>query len=384
MKISILMPTYNDSDTILQSIESVLNQDYDDFELIIVDDGSTDNTNQLIKNILDKRVKYFFQKNSDQLNALINAFNKSTGDIIYILHSDDLLYNNETLKNAVTIFENGDVDAVKGEIFTIDDNSNITGRLEQRNIVDPDVLLVRTMLLYGTNLLNDFSFVRRSSFEKFSYNNYLIWNTPFWINWDKNKPELINVKNYAFGMLKYRVYEGNYLNSDIGKLNVINGNIRNLTNLMMVYTIPLFSFQRLLFRFFKDKYKPLYIKKETKNKHKVLKRAIKFRTGNIYKKNIYLTSLLDFYKQSKKSTSKRSIHIENTITNQDVFYGKDMRKFNVALLNNNLPDIYYVLFREMKNGFNEISVNSEDRTKISYILKFLSISNMITISDDDQ
>jgi len=377
------MPTYNDSDTILQSIESVINQNYTDFELIIVDDGSTDNTSQLIKDINDSRVKYYYQENSDQLNALINAFNKSTGEIIYILHSDDLFFNKDTLINAISIFKNEDVDAVKGEIFTIDENSNVIGKLKQRNITNKDQLLVRTMLLYGTNLLNDFSFIRRNSFEKFSYNNYLIWNTPFWINWEENSPEIINVKNYSFGMLKYRIHEGNYLNNKIGKLNVVNGNIRNLSNLMKEYNIPFFTIQRFLFRVLKDNYSPLYTKRETRNKYRILKRAIKLRTGNLYKENIYLSSLLEFYRLSNNEKSKRTIYIEKAISDQDIFYGKDMRKFNIAVLKNNLPNIYNLLFQEMKNGFNEISINKSYKTKIELVLKFLAISNMVKITYED-
>ena len=96
MKISILMPTYNDADTIKETLDSVFQQTYKDWEIIIVDDGSTDNTKKVIEqykknNDKDNRIIYVKQKNADQLNAILNGINYITGDYISILHSDDLL-----------------------------------------------------------------------------------------------------------------------------------------------------------------------------------------------------------------------------------------------------------------------------------------------------
>ncbi len=61
LRISIIIPTYNDGDSIAQTIKTVLSQTYTNWELIIVDDGSTDNTAQIVKGIRDKRVKYSYK-----------------------------------------------------------------------------------------------------------------------------------------------------------------------------------------------------------------------------------------------------------------------------------------------------------------------------------
>ena len=110
MKFSIIMPTYNDSDTITYSFDSVLNQKYENFELIVIDDGSTDNTANVVseyKKQHDKfdKIKYIYQDNGDQLNAIKNAINYITGDYIYILHSDDVFYNEFVVTNAAKFFE---------------------------------------------------------------------------------------------------------------------------------------------------------------------------------------------------------------------------------------------------------------------------------------
>lgn len=64
--VSVIIPTYNKADILPSTIESVLSQSFKDFELIIVDDGSTDNTRQVVKDFVkkDNRVIYIHQENS--------------------------------------------------------------------------------------------------------------------------------------------------------------------------------------------------------------------------------------------------------------------------------------------------------------------------------
>lgn len=89
---SIIIPTYNRADFIKKSMESVLNQTYPYFELIVVDDGSTDNTEEVVKSIADTRVQYYKKKNEERGAARNYGFSKSSGDYIVFFDSDDLLY----------------------------------------------------------------------------------------------------------------------------------------------------------------------------------------------------------------------------------------------------------------------------------------------------
>ena len=61
--ISVILPTYNRAHLIKRSVESILNQTYENIELIIIDDGSTDNTKEVIESLNDKRIVYIYQKN---------------------------------------------------------------------------------------------------------------------------------------------------------------------------------------------------------------------------------------------------------------------------------------------------------------------------------
>ncbi len=92
--VSVIMPTYNRADIIGRAIDSVLKQTYDNFELIIIDDGSTDNTETSIKDKYDEyiqngKIKYINQKNNGVNIARNNGLSKATGNIIAYLDSDN-------------------------------------------------------------------------------------------------------------------------------------------------------------------------------------------------------------------------------------------------------------------------------------------------------
>jgi teichuronic acid biosynthesis glycosyltransferase TuaG len=90
--VSIIMPAYNASRFIAESIDSVLAQTYIHWELVIVDDGSTDNTAEIIKSYChqDSRVRYLYQENARQSRARNNGILHSAGEYIAFLDADDL------------------------------------------------------------------------------------------------------------------------------------------------------------------------------------------------------------------------------------------------------------------------------------------------------
>lgn len=91
-KVSVIIPTYNSAHFLNDAIDSVLMQTYQNIELIIVDDGSTDNTAYIVELCAqkDKRVSYVFQENGGQGKARNTGIKKSTGEYIALLDADDL------------------------------------------------------------------------------------------------------------------------------------------------------------------------------------------------------------------------------------------------------------------------------------------------------
>lgn len=89
ISVSIIIPTYNRNNTIGEALESVLNQSYQHIEIIVIDDGSTDDTEKFIKHHF-KRVKYFYQNNAGPGAARNNGIKEARGEYIAFLDSDDL------------------------------------------------------------------------------------------------------------------------------------------------------------------------------------------------------------------------------------------------------------------------------------------------------
>lgn len=89
--VSIIMPTYNCAKFIKETIESVLNQTYENWELVIVDDCSNDNTEEIVESFNDKRIKYHkLEKNSGAAVARTTAMKMAIGNYMAFLDSDDL------------------------------------------------------------------------------------------------------------------------------------------------------------------------------------------------------------------------------------------------------------------------------------------------------
>ena len=95
-KISIIMNCHNGEKYLSQSIKSILNQTYSNWELIFFNNKSTDNSSSIVKNIKDKRIRYFESKNFLKLyDARNKAINYANGKFIAFLDTDDLWAKNK-------------------------------------------------------------------------------------------------------------------------------------------------------------------------------------------------------------------------------------------------------------------------------------------------
>lgn len=126
MKVSIITITFNRADLIGETIQSVLNQTYQDFEYIIIDDGSIDETEAVVNSFNDNRIRYFKHKHIGNISKLLNLGLKNTsGEIIAVLDSDDLWTINK-LQTAVSVFENNsDVKLITHNISYFEDKNAI-------------------------------------------------------------------------------------------------------------------------------------------------------------------------------------------------------------------------------------------------------------------
>ncbi len=129
MKVSIIIPTYNREEYLPTAIDSILNQTYNNYEIIVIDDGSTDSTKEIITDYCSKypgKIISLFQQNSGPTIARNKGIKTATGHLIAFLDSDDL-YEPTKLEDQVAIFkESPGLAFVYTGYNTIDANGSIT------------------------------------------------------------------------------------------------------------------------------------------------------------------------------------------------------------------------------------------------------------------
>ncbi len=114
MKISVIVPVYNTEKFISRALDSILSQDYKDFEVICIDDGSKDNSAQIIKEKAKRNtcIKYYKQDNHGPGVARKNGLIKASGELIYFLDSDDYLTDKLAFSKIVDIYNNYNPDVI--------------------------------------------------------------------------------------------------------------------------------------------------------------------------------------------------------------------------------------------------------------------------------
>lgn len=186
-KITIFTPTYNREETLPKLYDSIKSQKYKNFEWIIVDDGSIDNTQKIIKQWINENkveIKYFYQKNSGKHIAINKGVNEATGNLFFIVDSDDYL-----TPNALNIINNWEKTINKNNKYyagisglKIHENGKIIGTtFKNEEYVDATSLERRKYKILGdkaeifyTNILKKYKFPKIEG-ENFISEAY-IWN----------------------------------------------------------------------------------------------------------------------------------------------------------------------------------------------------------------
>ncbi|MDY6836573.1 MAG: glycosyltransferase [Thermodesulfobacteriota bacterium] len=119
--VSVIIPTYNRSRFLGEALDSALNQTYKEMEIIVVDDGSTDDTAQLVQRYKG-RIQYIYQKRSERSNARNRGVRESCGEYIAFLDSDDLWLPEKIERQVKILNENEQIGVVYAGVQFIDEN----------------------------------------------------------------------------------------------------------------------------------------------------------------------------------------------------------------------------------------------------------------------
>lgn len=186
MKISIVIPSYNSEKYIKETIDSVVNQSYKNYELIIVDGGSKDKTLEIIKSyakILGDKIRWISEKDKGEPDAINKGMRMATGDIIAYIDSDDI-YENGCFETVNDYFEKHNVKWLYGKCKIIDEDGN-----ETRSLVTKFKELFQPHYSYSSLLMFDYiaqpsAFWRREVLDVVGYMNIeekLAFDYEYWL-----------------------------------------------------------------------------------------------------------------------------------------------------------------------------------------------------------
>lgn len=165
VKASVIVAVYNGAKTLTQTIESILSQTYDNFELLLIDDGSTDESRNLIEKYLeDERVKYFKKQNGGVASARNFGIARATGEVIGFC-DQDYQWLPQKLEKQIPLFSDPDVGLVyswvdidrhgKRECSTPEFEGECFEALLNRNFVSCCTAMVRRTVLNQVNGLDE-------------------------------------------------------------------------------------------------------------------------------------------------------------------------------------------------------------------------------------
>lgn len=163
--VSVWMAAYNAADYIARAIESVLIQNYRNFELIIVDDGSTDQTADIVRSFKDEPIKYFFKEHGGVASARNFALSKSGGSFIVILDSDDMLTPDCIARHLQVFEQHTETDLVYCDDCNIDREDRPISIINKPGYPDQNSL-ISDLFHWGWAIVPFRTCIRKSVFDK--------------------------------------------------------------------------------------------------------------------------------------------------------------------------------------------------------------------------
>lgn len=203
-KVSVLMPVYNGEKYLAEAIDSVLNQSYQDWELIIINDRSTDKSEQIIQSYSDERIKYF----ENEVNlGLVKTLNKGidfcTGKYIARMDADDISLSSRLSLQVDFLDRNSAYGMCGGNAEVINAEGSVTGSL--KNLSENDLLKIN--LLFSVPFIHPCMMIRKEVLDEFRYDEAFkhVEDYDLWCRISRKW----KVANLPVDLLKYRWHNSN-------------------------------------------------------------------------------------------------------------------------------------------------------------------------------
>ena len=385
VKISVLIPAYNSAKTIVEALESIKNQTYQNWEIILINDGSQDETEEILRRYLGNTklpLKYTKQTHHNYFRAIRHGLKYASGEIIFVLDADKILFNQNVFYRAVSTILGEKCDGmfvgIRAMYQRLKDGKFHLVRPYYRN----EVSLIKTALGLGKNIYTNYAFWRREIFETSVYENYLINGMPVWYNAENNLG--LRVVNGNFVGLKYRVSKKANLGDNPLKQNnsktlfELSTNLRTLHHIVSRINVPAYSTQATLYNLINRLHIASLYPSIFKQGQTSLKEITPLVTKNIKNSelnNIYLKTIVDFSNNFDPQKTTKIVIPKGT----KIYWGTEIDEFSNKLSKNMLDQFYYDLMKIISQGTTIYKIKKDDQKKLEQILDFFTIRDYVRI-----
>lgn len=249
-EVSVIIPTYNCTEYISNAINSVLSQTYKNYEIIVIDDGSTDNTkDKLIPFISEEKIKYFYIKNSGPAKARNVGIKKSKGDYIAFLDSDDLWLPDKLMLQIDFLDRSSDIEVVHCDLEFFNKDKIL------HDVINKDKLILDGLIFNDCLLLRSLVFLSSLLVKRSILDTVGLFDESLYTAEDVNLILRI-AKKHKFGyinkvLLKRRIHENNLSQKWIENY----GTFDNLDKIVKLYPELNPSHSKLMRRAYEIRYK---------------------------------------------------------------------------------------------------------------------------------
>ena len=385
VKISVLIPAYNSAKTIVEALESIKNQTYQNWEIILINDGSQDETEKILRRYLGNTklpLKYTKQTHHNYFKAIRHGLKYASGEIIFVLDADKILFNQNVFYRAVSTILGEKCDGmfvgIRAMYQRLKDGKFHLVRPYYRN----EVSLIKTALGLGTNIYTNYAFWRREIFETSVYENYLINGMPAWYNAENNLG--LRVVNGNFVGLKYRVSKKVNLGDNPLKQNnsktlfELSTNLRTLHHIVSRINVPAYSTQATLYNLINRLHIASLYPSIFKQGQTSLKEITPLVVKNIKDSeldNVYLKTIVDFSNNFDPQKTAKIVIPKGT----KIYWGTEFDEFSNKLSKNMLDQFYYDLMKIISQGTTIYKIKKDDQKKLEQILEFFTIRDYVKI-----
>lgn len=218
--ISVILPVYNCEDYIYESIQNILEQTFEDFELLIINDGSTDKSKQIILSLDDKRIRYFENRNNQGVIKTLNkGLHFARGEFIARMDADDLCTNIRFQKQLEYFRQDQNTDILGTQQYIIGTHERIQHQLSNEEN--------RVKLLFQPAVAHSSVMIKKQALieNKLYYDKAAIYAEDYKL-WIDSSLCGLSIKNLPECLCGYRVYDNQISNSQFHIQNRVANEIR--------------------------------------------------------------------------------------------------------------------------------------------------------------